>query len=620
MSFQKENYEIYNICLTFLGITFVAIFVDWAITYDLLHVSNEKVADIFVSFYNRTHSKSIIIRLIFVFTSLAIFYLKPPIKIDADKDKMGRLIFSIIVIVFFLFGFSPFYFYNFYIFPMLTLLVVFSSYLIFTLLGKSYIDENIFGMSNKKQQNKLSYVFQTDKGPLTVHSAEQHMYVQGGSGAGKSDSILKPTLYQHVFKGYPALIYDFKGNPPTLGKTAHTAFIHASLENIKLQPKLMYLNFSDVTRSHRVNPLTKRYLSQADDVEQLVSTLLKNFSPGFRNPKDDFWFTGASAIWVSLILRIQNDPELSKHLCLPLVIELLLTDDSQALMEFIMSEKEARKHLSTILMAQEGSAKQFTGYITSANGFCAKLVNKKIYWLLSQDDVNLDINNPEDPIFFCVASVESKQSVYSPLCAVVMDLVSNYFLEQKKLPTLFQLDEIYTVYLENLPMQANVFRSNGVCMQIGNQTKPQMDEMYDKKSDILIGACGNQFYGQSGDGKSSRMLVELLSDVDKSSTSISTSESGISESNSLKRQKAREVRDIAAQAMGEFSGKIANGEPPFFNATFERYKYHSEEIEIPQFVLENTTLDELENDIDVNYNNICNLAQNIINIYRKSDI
>lgn len=620
MSFQKENYEIYNICLTFLGISFVALSVDWAMFHNFLHFSNEKVADIFVTFYNKSHSKGFILRIVFVFTSLAIFYLKPPIKLDSEKEKMYKLIFSLFTIGLFLFGYSPIESYNLYVYPILMLTVLFSSYLLFTLFGNTFRDENIFGISNEKTQADLSYSFQTDQGVLTVHSAEQHIYVQGGSGAGKSDSILKPTLYQHAFKDFPALIYDFKGNPPTLGKTAHTAYVHATLDGIKHKTQLKYLNFADVTRSNRVNCFSPRYLVDNADIHQTIAVFLKNFSKEFMEGKGDVWYKGAKAIWVALITRFLNDDELRPLCNLPVINQLLMTDDKEALIEFIIEDERAREQLNSVADAKGGNIKQFTGYITAANDMCSMLAEKNLYWLMSEDSINLNINTKEEPTFFCIASDEAKKDVYNPIVAMIITVASKYFLQQNKLPTLFQLDEIYTVYLENLPEQANVFRSNGVCLQIGNQMPAQLVDRYGQsKAKIIMGACGNVFVGQSSDSESSEGLVKLLSDVDKHSVSQSTSESNISVSDGLKRQKAREVRDIASQPAGTFTGKIANGKPAFFSASFERFKYHKEEIEIPQFVLENTTLDELQKDIDANYNNICNLARNIINNYRKDE-
>lgn len=617
MSFQRENYEIYTVIAAVLGLTFIVLVSEWLLHMNLIHFVNEKVNYIAAIFYTKMLRLTMPIRLLYIGCNFALFYLRPPLPDGEDQNKFIKILVAIFVVLLFALGYAEIFLWDILIYPILIVAVVFSSAYLCSLFGKKFSDENIFGISNEKMSAKLSYTFNTDQGPLTIHSAEQHMYVQGGSGSGKSDSVLKPTLYQHVLKDLPALIYDYKGNPPTLGKTAHTGFVHAKLDKRDMKTKLKFLNFADPTRSNRVNPFSPKYLKETDDIEQLVSTLLKNYNASFRNPKDDIWFIGASAIWVGLILRIKRHPELYNKLCLPLLIELLLTDDHAALLKFILDDPEAKKYLSSIVVAQDGSPKQFTGYITSANGFCSKLVSEKIYWLMSADEINLNINSKDEPTFLCVAAVEGKGNVYSPLAAVVIDVVSNYFLEQNKLPTLFQLDEIYTIYLEKLPLQANVFRSNGVSLQIGNQLKAQMDEMYEKKADILIGACGNQFYGQSSDGNSSKMLVEMLSDVDKHSVSVSTSDSGVSKSDSTKRQKAVEIRDLASQKTGHFTGKVANGNPAFFSAQFDRYAYHSEEIDIPAFVLDDITIDELNNEMKLNYQNICNLALEIINDYRE---
>lgn len=619
MSFQKENYEIYTICLTFLGGTFVALFIDWAIFNDLLSVSNHNVAKVFSIFYAKVHPRIMALRALYVFCALAIFFIKPPLKLDAERNKSGRLTVALFTIAFFLFGYSPIALYNLYCYPVFIFGIIYASYLIFSLLGKTFKNENIFGISNEPVQKALKYTFNTDQGVLGVHSGEQHVYVQGGSGAGKSDSILKPGLYQHAFMDFPALIYDFKGNPPTLGKTAYTAFVHAKLEKKEIKTKLMFLNFADVTRSNRCNPFSSRYLKDNADIQQTVSTLLKNYSKEFREGKGDLWYKGAKAVWVALIIRFQNDKDLRDKLCLPIINELLLCDDKEALIAFIVEDEEAKKQLASV-QDSKASQKQFVGYITSANDFCPMLVNENLYWLMSEDAINLNINTKEDPTFFCIATDERKKEVYNPIAAMIIDVASRYFLEQNKLPTLFQLDEIYTIYLENLPEQANVFRSNGVCLMIGNQLRAQMVDKYgEQKAKIIMGACGNSFYGQSSDAESTEGIQKILSDVDMHTVSISTSESGLSTSDGMKRQKAREVRDIASQPSGMFTGKIANGKPAFFSAQFERYPYHDQELEIPPFVLETLTIEELTHEIGKNYKNICNLARQIIDKYRKTE-
>lgn len=621
MSFQKENYEIYNLCLTLIGLSFVVLLIEWSIYIDILHVASERGENLLQSFYMKIHPKSMLVRLFYVFAVFALFFVKPPIKRGKPQNVPATLIASIFIVALFLFGFSNLESYNVFVYPTLLFLVAYAAHLVFSLFSKSFQNENIFGLSNEKALKQLSYVFQTDQGPLTISSAEQHIYVQGGSGAGKSDSILKPTIYQHVFTGNPALIYDFKGNPVTLGKTVHTAFVHAKLEGIELKSKLKFFNFADVTRSHRINMFSPNYLKDNADIQQTIATFLKNYSKEFREGKGDVWYKGAKAIWVALITRFQNDDELRGKLSLPIINQLLLTNDKEALIAFICDDEKAMEQLSSVADAKDGNMKQFTGYITSANDMCSMLANKNTYWLLSEDEINLNINTKEDPIFLCIASDEAKDEVYNPLVATIIDIASRYFLQQNKLPTLFQLDEIYTLFLPNLAKQANVFRSNGVCLQIGNQLRSQLVDMYgEAKAKIVMGACGNTFFGQSSDSESSESLQKILSEVEVSTLSVSTSDSGQSFSDGTKRQKAVEIRDIAAQSTGMFSGKIANGKPPYFKSLqFERFKYHDQEIDVPAFVLEHTTLEKLEADIENNYQSIRNLASQIINNYKKPE-
>src|SRR5690554_3338182 len=71
----------------------------------------------------------------------------------------------------------------------------------------------------------MGLIYPTDKGPLHVHNVFQGIMVQGGAGAGKSASIIEPAIKQWVDQNMSMTIYDFKGNPPTLGRMAYNAWL-----------------------------------------------------------------------------------------------------------------------------------------------------------------------------------------------------------------------------------------------------------------------------------------------------------------------------------------------------------------------------------------------------------
>lgn len=618
MSEQSENHELWGALLFLLAVLALILTVEYTVFNGLMISLDTSIRSPIHKMYVKIHPFSFWIRVSYIVVAMGVFYIKKTILVNKGKDKKKRLFVGSTFIILFLFGFSNNEFYNLAVYPMLMLMVIYAAFLLFSVIGPDFKDENIFGVSQKSTREALSYTYEVEGGtsPLIVHSAEQHIYVSGGTGAGKSDSILKPTLYQHVFFDNPACIYDFKGNPMTLGKTAYTAYVHAAQQGKKLSTALKFFNFNDVTRSFRINPLTPKYLTSVSDTNKLVSIFLKNFNPEWRK-KEDVWYRGARAIWSSLITRFLNDDELKNKLSFPVLIELLSTDRPIALLDFIQDNVIAKKVISPVLLASKGAVRQFTGYFTSANDIVSCFIgNKKMYWLMSEDEIDLDINTPKNPTFLCLASDGVDGSEYSPLMASIIAIVMRYLGERGKLPTLFQLDEIYTLYLDQLPKQANTFRSMGVCLQIGNQLNSMLVDMYGKeKAKNIIGACGNQFFGMGNETETGKAVVEMFSDIDRYNQSINTSESSQSMGESLKRQKAMEVRDIANQPTGHFVGKIANGSPAFFSLQFKPFKHHKEELDIPAFVLDEYTEQELYETIETNYKSICTLAQEILEAY-----
>lgn len=618
MSEQRENHELWGVLLFLLATLFLILGVEYLIFNGLLNLSGRLIDSLTYKVYTKTHPISFGIRVFYVVVAMGVFYVKNPTLVHKEKGKKKRLFIGSVLIIFFLFGFSTNEFYNLVVYPILLPAIIYAAYLIRSVIGPNFNDENIFGVSQEKPRQVLSYSYEVegDKSPLIVHSAEQHIYVSGGTGAGKSDSILKPTLYQHVFFDKPACIYDFKGNPMTLGKTAYTAYIHAAQQKKELRTALKFFNFNDVTRSFRINPLTPKYLSSVSDTNKLVAVLLKNFNPEWRR-QEDVWYRGARAIWSSLITRFLNDEELKHKLCFPLLLELLSTDRPSALLNFIEDNAIARKVIAPVLLAKTGAMKQFTGYFTSANDIVSHFIgNKELYWLMSEDEIDLDINNPKNPTFLCLASDGVGDSEYSPLMASIIAIIMRYLGEQGKLPTLFQLDEIYTIYLDKLPGQANTFRSMGVCLQIGNQLNSMLVDMYGKeKAQNIIGACGTQFFGMGNENETGKVVVDMLSDIDRYSQSLTTSESSQSLGESLKRQKAVEIRDVVNQPTGHFMGKIANGNPTFFNLQFKPFKHRKEELEVPPFVLDAYTKEELHEAMETNYEAICTLTQELLDAY-----
>ncbi len=615
MSDTQEKYMLYSTLLFVVGLMFLLLIFDW-IAFVNLQFGGKYFVFIIMRIKTKVHSFLIFFRMIYILSLFLLFYLKPNFYRGKHKKKSYHYFLAMFFIGVFVIGYINLNFYNLYIYPLLLFFVVWSVS-VFEVVGNNFSDENIFGISHEETAATLFYLFPVanKRRVLKVHSAEQHMYVEGGSGAGKSATFIKPTIVQQIQKDLPALIYDVKGE---LKNTAYSAFYEEKKKGRKMETQFKIIDFSDITRSYRINPFNEKYIKELKDARKLMSVFLKNNVSEWVE-KGSIWYTTSLSLWSAMIMRLYGDPKLRQYLSFPLLFELFSSSKTEELLEFINENPVAKQEMVSVNLASAGSIKQFTGTYTSANSFLGDFTNNKdLYWLLSASEIDLDVNNPKNPTFLCVTAGVKDSVILSAIIATIITLVSDYFLLENQKPTLFQLDEIYTIYLDDLPKKANVFRSTHVSMQIGNQLYEMLLDRYGtNKAAAVMGACGNQFYGMGNNATSSKRFVELLSDVDKHDVRYSTSDSNVTVSDSSIRRKALQIRDIVDQPPGAFTGKIAGGKPVFFREQFEYIK--TPKHTMPAFVLTEQTKEDLDEKVTLNYQRIAKLADDILSQYTKEE-
>ena len=101
--------------------------------------------------------------------------------------------------------------------------------------------------------------------------------------------------------------YDFEGIPNApeqsycLTKFAYNCFL-------KFKPPGMHfqvLNFSDLTRTYRINPVAPAYIKNRAYLEEYLGVLLKNLNPESEKNKD-FWISSTKVLLKGLIVFLSN--------------------------------------------------------------------------------------------------------------------------------------------------------------------------------------------------------------------------------------------------------------------------------------------------------------------------
>ncbi|MFK7809984.1 MAG: type IV secretory system conjugative DNA transfer family protein [Saprospiraceae bacterium] len=408
---------------------------------------------------------------------------------------------------------------------------------------------------------------------LVINNPFQGVWNEAGAGGGKSSSIVEPVHFQAFQKGMACYIYDYKGSPPTLGLTAYNYW----LDNGK-KGNFNLLNFSAPWLSKKVNPIHINNLHNNLVIGEYANALMKNLEKTWIS-KTDFWANNAINFTQAAIMYLKlKHPEFCD---LPHAISFILTD-YEVTLEALASCEEIKPLIQPIIVAHEKNAEgQLTGVISSVQLPTSKLFNKELYFSLSptKEDydndnvVDLDISNEENPTSLIVCNDPNLETALSPVISVITSVVMKNINQKGKIPCLFSIDELPTIYIMNLSQLPATARANKVVTFLSVQDYSQLAKDYgDKEAKTIISNMGNQFIGLTNNADTAKRISDMLGKVKKVDISYSTSSSSNSTSEKLQLESVREMRDIAGQPIGHFTGKIAGGEPPFFSAQFEDFE------------------------------------------------
>ena len=122
--------------------------------------------------------------------------------------------------------------------------------------------------------------------------------VYGGAGSGKTKSIGKPLMEQYIRSGFAGFIYDFKDFDYT--RTAYNLIRKHGYPH-----EFYYVNFTDMNRTYRFNPLDRRNIKDRTMLMQLMEDVLGALMPP--TSKQDEWYTGALGILNGVAYRLWDE-------------------------------------------------------------------------------------------------------------------------------------------------------------------------------------------------------------------------------------------------------------------------------------------------------------------------
>lgn len=487
------------------------------------------------------------------------------------------------------------------------------------------------------------------KGWINVVNPYRASMIVGLPGAGKSYAIYYPFIDQMVRKGYCLFLYDYKfddltqivynkwmqyypgkwKNVPKIGldgKVVRDENGRAVTEKTYVPPEdapqFCILNFDDPLKSMRCNPLNPKYLKDTADANEVADIIMKNVNPKAET-KEDF-FTMSAKVYVAALVWLLKKYNNGACCSFPHLIE-LMGKDYQKVFKILQKDNELATMIRPFASALEKRAlEQLEGQIASATIPLLKFPSPMLYWALTGDDFELDINNPDAPKIICMGNNPDRQAIYGTALALytsrIFKVINHKYnaagKRNRKCAVL--LDELPTIFIKGLDNLIATARSNKVAIVLGAQDKSQLARDYSREeATVIFNTVGNIFAGQVNN-ETARDLSASFGKEFREQQSETTGGSSDTISRSFQLQELLPQSRIETLSQGEFCGRIADdASTPIAKKLFcgrvladskARSKEESKFLKTPQVGLKYFDFQKIEHDVMSNPERECKLV------------
>jgi len=380
------------------------------------------------------------------------------------------------------------------------------------------------------------------------------LLVLGTPGSGKTYFVIRHVITQHLEKGFTFFIYDFKF--PDLTRIAYNN-LKKHYGQFKIAPRLYIINFDDLARTHRCNPLYPESMLDITDATESSRTIMLALNREWIKKQGDF-FVESPINFTTAIFWYLKKYENGRYCTLPHSIELAQIEYDK-LFPVLSLESEIEVLINPFISAYLHNAmEQLEGQIASAKICLARLASPSLYYVLSGNDFTLDLNNPESPKLVCVGNNPSKQQIYGAVLSLYIERMLKLVNRKDQLKSSLVFDEFPTVYVNNIDNLIATARSNKVATTLGVQDFSQLRKDYGKEqAEVIMNVSGNIIAGQVI-GDTAKALSERIGKImqERESVSINASDTSLSRSSQL--ETAIQPSRIANLSSGEFVGAVAD--------------------------------------------------------------
>ena len=376
----------------------------------------------------------------------------------------------------------------------------------------------------------------------------------GTPGAGKSYFFMRHVITQHIKKGFTMFVYDFK--MPDLSVIAYNTWLK-NKDKYPGKSDCYFINFDDLSRSHRCNPLDPIGIVDITDAAESARTILLGLNKSWISKQGDFFIESPINFLTALIWFMRKYQD-GAFCTLPHVLELMQVEYDE-LFPLLATQPEIQILINPFQTAyKNGAMEQLEGQIASAKIALARLSSPQLYYVLTGNDFTLNINDPAAPKVVCMGNNPQKIKTYGAVLSLYVNRLIKIVNQKDKLKSSLLFDEFPTIYLSDIDSLIATARSNKVATFLAIQDITQLRKDYGKEqADVIMGIVGNIISGQVT-GDTAKLLSDRIGRImqDRQSLSINRNDTSISKSKQL--EAAVPASRISALSSGEFVGTVAD--------------------------------------------------------------
>ena len=212
-----------------------------------------------------------------------------------------------------------------------------------------------------------------------------------------------------------------------------------------------------------------------------------------------------------------------------------------------------------------GADNQLAGVLSSLQVSLSKINTDEIYYLLTDSDFSLELNNPDSKGILVIGNEPTLANTFSPIIGLILTSASKQLNRQGKEKSVFMIDEFPTVYIPNIEQLPATARSNKVATILACQDIAQLYDRYGKeKSETILSNLGNQFYGRTPNPATAERVSKIFGKAEVRTISYNRDQKGLfgrtqSSTESLRETDVVKLQDVAQLNTGQFYTILSEG-------------------------------------------------------------